>query len=187
MIKLFFNKFIDDNFLEKENLNKMKELRKAKNFIKIEKNIFILLSKIHLFFPFLFSDDLFSFLLSSNSYSDFSSHFPPSTILYFRKYGINNNFESGLLIIETLFYIYFNYYLFFNRKSKGIFIGRKGYIYIGNFSETIFDGKGIIIYSNGYIYFGEFKNGIPNGKGKLISPSGIIFKGEFKDGEKVGK
>jgi hypothetical protein len=81
--------------------------------LKIEKDLFIILSKLHLFFPsLLLPSNLFSFLLSSNSYSN-TPHFSSSTLLYFKMNteSITDFSKIGLFIIETLFYSCIYYYI----------------------------------------------------------------------------
>jgi hypothetical protein len=89
---------------------KLIDLKKNKNWFKIEKDIMILISKLYLFFPSLFSSDLFPFLLSSNS-STSIPHFFPTVSINFGYYKFNK--KKGLLIIETLFSLFLFYFYFY--------------------------------------------------------------------------
>jgi hypothetical protein len=133
MIKNLIIEFINsknNKLLKRGSSVEMTDLKKHKNFLEIEKNILILISKLHLLLPSLFSSELFSLLLSANSSSQ-AVHLPPTTHYFFGIYKIHEKILNGLLVIESLFFFFFLHYIFitFNKNIKWfLFINRRRFV-----------------------------------------------------------
>ena len=67
-------------------------------------------------------------------------------------------------------------------NGKGIFDGKNGDKYVGEFKDGKYHGQGIETNRNGAKYVGEFKDGLNNGHGTQIYEDGEKYVGEFKDG-----
>ncbi len=62
-----------------------------------------------------------------------------------------------------------------------------GFMYIGNWSNDLFDGIGTYYWSDGTSYEGEFEKGRIHGKGTLKRSNGEVYTGYFSNGVKHGR
>ena len=73
-------------------------------------------------------------------------------------------------------------------NGKGIFDGKNGIKYVGEFKDGKYHGQGTETFQNRFKYVGEFKDGLHHGRGILIYISdGDKYVGEFKDGAQEGQ
>lgn len=72
--------------------------------------------------------------------------------------------------------------------GKGYFIDTKGRVYVGDFDNWKAHGKGKIISEEepGYLYVGSFSNNLYEGYGEEHQPNGNIYTGNFQNGYKHG-
>ena len=73
-------------------------------------------------------------------------------------------------------------------NGKGIFDGKNGLKYVGEFKNGKFHGQGTETLRDRFKYVGEFKDGVHHGQGTLIYVfDGDKYTGEFKDGAQEGQ
>ena len=73
-------------------------------------------------------------------------------------------------------------------NGKGIFDGKNGIKYVGEFKDGKYHGQGTETFQNRFKYVGEFKDGLHHGRGILIYIfEGDKYVGEFKDGAQEGQ
>ena len=58
-----------------------------------------------------------------------------------------------------------------------------GYIYKGEFKNSVWSGQGILTFPDGSKYEGNWENGFMNGEGKFTLPDGTEKVGVWKNGE----
>lgn len=75
-----------------------------------------------------------------------------------------------------------------NIQGRGYFIDTKGRLYAGDFENWKADGKGKITSEEepGYLYIGTFSNNLYEGVGEEHQPNGNYYSGSFKNGYKHG-
>ena len=68
-------------------------------------------------------------------------------------------------------------------KDKELETWPNGYIYKGEFKNSVWSGKGILTFPNGATYNGEWANGFMNGEGTFTWSDGKEKKGIWKNGK----
>ena len=69
------------------------------------------------------------------------------------------------------------------KQGQGVETWPNGYIYKGEFKNSVWSGKGILTFPNGATYDGEWVNGFMNGKGTFTWSDGREKMGIWKNGK----
>lgn len=72
------------------------------------------------------------------------------------------------------------------RSGKGLFKGKNGLVYEGEWKNDLYQGFGSLINENNTVYTGTFESGRKEGNGKYIVGK-TIYEGEFSNDAKNGK
>ena len=70
--------------------------------------------------------------------------------------------------------------------GQGIFKGKDGSLYRGEFQSGLMEGTGDLITADGKHYTGGFSGNLPEGEGECLWPDGSRYHGSFRKGEMHG-